>query len=641
MPRSRSRRLLFRTSRPAPRAGRRPRLLVEEMEPRTLPSAGFLARPAVDFAPAVNHVATPSGYTPPQITHGYGFDNINFNGTPGDGRGQTIAIVDVYHNAPLANDLNTFDQTFFQPGSAGARPASSFLTQVDEHGGQSFPTASPNGSWELESSLDVQWAHAVAPAANILLVEAASTSLGDLLTAVDTARQAPGVVAVSMSWGGTEFSSERAYDNVFTTPAGHPGVTFVASSGDAGAYYHGPSFGLWPALSPNVLAVGGTTLSLSANGTYQGESAWRWGGGGTSVYEPKPAYQNGFVRGPARGGPDVAYDANNLTGFPVYSSTTYLNQNGWFQVGGTSAGAPQWAALVAIADQGRGPGNSLDGAGQTLKAVYQMAASPSTYFHDISSGSNGFYTATTGFDLTTGAGTPKADRVAQFLANVSATTTASPASQAAATRTSTSQAGRPSQGNVKPNAVIDPSTLSQSDLMRLAALAAPAPFAPDVARGLSDQAPPSRPQVTPPAPFAAGQTFGGPGASLFGGSGTVRGIDLLSGGGGGAPVLADDDGADANARPAPLPAPVPVPETPVIPAATAPTEGAAKLDERDAWFAEEFGGAVRIRTDRQDVSDGTDWAADSAWGAAVLGVALGTYRAQRTDDEEARRRRHR
>src|SRR5207302_1140307 len=121
-----------------------------------------------------------------------------------------------------------------------------------------------------------------APKASILLVEAASATLGSLLTAVDTARKTVGVTAVSMSWGGGEFWSESYYDGYFTTPAGHNGVTFVASSGDSGSWY-GPE---WPASSPNVLSVGGTTLGLKdSSGTYGGETGWSGSGGGVSSYE--------------------------------------------------------------------------------------------------------------------------------------------------------------------------------------------------------------------------------------------------------------------------------------------------------------------------------------------------------------------
>ena len=133
------------------------------------------------------------------------------------------------------------------------------LTVVNQSGGSSLPSA--NSNWGVEIALDVEWAHAMAPGVNILLVEASGSSMSNLMAAVDYAASASGVVAVSMSWGGGEFSGEKTYDSNFTTPSGHSGVTFVASSGDSGAP---PSY---PSISPNVLSVGGTTLNLNGRGT--------------------------------------------------------------------------------------------------------------------------------------------------------------------------------------------------------------------------------------------------------------------------------------------------------------------------------------------------------------------------------------
>jgi subtilase family serine protease len=265
-----------------------------------------------------------------------------------------------------------------------------------------------NQGWGLEIALDVEWAHAIAPKANIVLVEAKSNSLGNLLSAVDTARKRSGVVAVSMSWGAGEFSSESSYDSYFTTPSGHGGVTFVASSGDNGAPVS------WPAISPNVLSVGGTTLQLDSAGNILSETGWAGSGGGVSLYESKPGYQSTLPYS-MRSNPDVAYNADPATGFPVYDSYGYSGKSGWFQVGGTSAGAPQWAALVAIANQGRKLAGkaSLDGASQTLPAVY---SAPSGSFHDIVSGtSTGSpnYSANGGYDLVSGAGSPFSDTLVQ------------------------------------------------------------------------------------------------------------------------------------------------------------------------------------------------------------------------------------
>ena len=235
-----------------------------------------------------------------------------------------------------------------------------------------------NSGWAAEESLDVEWAHAIAPGANILVVEAKSQSIQDLLAAVDTARNTPGVVAVSMSWGFNETPNETSYDSHFTTPAGHTGITFVASSGDSGTMA-GASY---PAASPNVLSVGGTTLILSSSGAYQSESAWIDSGGGYSQYEKEPSYQAAIQTTGFRATPDVAFDADPNTGVPVYQTQPYSGQPTVEYVGGTSLGAPAWAAIVAIADQGRaleGKG-SLDGPTQTLPTLYSL---PSADFHAV------------------------------------------------------------------------------------------------------------------------------------------------------------------------------------------------------------------------------------------------------------------
>src|SRR5262249_14398572 len=198
-------------------------------------------------------------------------------------------------------------------------------------------------------ALDVEWAHAIAPRAHIVLVEAKSNSFADLMQAIDTAVTKYNANVVSMSFGGNEFASEVNYDFHFSK---WPNVTFVASSGDnvCGVEY--------PAASPYVLAVGGTTLNLSSDGTWGGESAWSGSGGGVSAYEGRPSYQGGTSGG--RVVPDVAYDADPNTGFAVYDSYKYQGQSGWFVVGGTSAGAPQWAAITAIANSLRAPKNPLN-----------------------------------------------------------------------------------------------------------------------------------------------------------------------------------------------------------------------------------------------------------------------------------------
>lgn len=343
---------------------------------------------------------SPTGLSPQQVSQAYGFNQIEFNSgsssapVVGDGSGQTIAIVDAYDDPKIKQDLATFDGRF------GLAAPPSFSVQ---YAGGARPPG--NTGWSEETSLDVEWAHAMAPNANIVLVEASSDSLGALLQAVDTARNLPNVSVVSMSWGSSEFSSETSYDSHFTTPAGHIGITFVASAGDSGAP------GVWPALSPNVLAVGGTSLNVTSNGSYVSETAWSDSGGGVSQYEGEPAYQQSVQSYGARTSPDVAYDADPNTGFSVYDS---YSGDGWFTVGGTSAGAPQWSALVAIADQARGSAGTLANAQADL---YNL---PANDFHDITSGGNG-NSAGPGYDLVTGLGTPVANLVVDGLAGITST----------------------------------------------------------------------------------------------------------------------------------------------------------------------------------------------------------------------------
>lgn len=243
-----------------------------------------------------------------------------------------------------------------------------------------------------------------------MLVEAASASFSDLLAAVDIAVKR-GASVVSMSFGGNEFSSETGFDGHFNVP----GVTFVASSGDSGTGAE------YPAASRYVVSVGGTTLSSDTAGNYIGEAAWSGSGGGVSNVEAEPAGQTAWpvpVAG-KRGVPDVSYDANPSSGFAVYDSVTYQGQAGWFQVGGTSAGAPQWSALVAIANSLRTAAGkkSLSGTYDTLYTVGKTAYGSD--FHDVTTGSNGncgsICNAAGGYDYVTGLGSPIAPALVQAL----------------------------------------------------------------------------------------------------------------------------------------------------------------------------------------------------------------------------------
>jgi len=378
-------------------------MALEVLEARDNPALFFPSHTFLAPGGATHPMATsgPTGLTPTQIRHAYGFDQISFaNGTvAGDGAGMTIAIVDAFDNPNIENDLHQFNLAFGLPDTK--------FTRVDQNGGTNYPAA--DAGWASEIALDVQWAHAIAPQANILLVEAANNSDTNIFAAVAFAARQPGVVAVSMSFGGSEYAGQTVYDSSFRTPNGHGGVAFLASSGDTGAPIS------YPASSPNVVAVGGTTLSVNAAGTILNETGWSGSGGGVSAFESLPAYQAGVVGAGVtrRANPDVAYDSDPNTGFPVYDSFNNPLSSPWVQFGGTSAAAPQWAAMVAIADQGRALSglSSLDGATELLPRLYSMS---STNYNDITSGSsNGTprLTAAAGYDQVTGRGSPIANRL--------------------------------------------------------------------------------------------------------------------------------------------------------------------------------------------------------------------------------------
>jgi subtilase family serine protease len=202
------------------------------------------------------------------------------------------------------------------------------------------------------------------------------------------------------------------------TPAGHNGVTFLASSGDNGSA-PGPE---WPSVSPNVVAVGGTRLTISSTNAYVNETGWSGSGGGISRFEPRPAYQRPFQVSNFRTTPDVAYDADPATGVAVFFTNPSSGAAGFQRIGGTSAGAPQWAGYVALVDQGR----NLAGRPTLTNTNTILYNLPSTDFHDIVTGSNGGFSAHSGYDLVTGRGSMKADRMIFDLFSV-----ANPTSQAA------------------------------------------------------------------------------------------------------------------------------------------------------------------------------------------------------------------
>lgn len=355
-----------------------------------------------DGSPKITATA-PTGLSPSAIQSVYHLSGLS--PTSDAGAGQVIAIVDAYNDPNALSDLNTFNSEYGYPAlSACTSLAQSGACFEQDYAQGKKPRT--NSGWALEESLDIEWAHAEAPGAKIVLVEAASSSNSNLFGAVSYANNL-GATEVSMSWGGSESSSETSYDSYMT----HPGTLYTASAGDSG---HGAEY---PAASPNVIAVGGTTLN-GCSGTscsgFTSETTWSSSGGGVSAYEAIPSSQSSYtgsvygaptitaLTGGYRGIPDVSFDANPNTGVSIYDSTSYEGQSGWWTVGGTSVGAPDWAGILAA---GAAAGST---ALQGVSAIY--SGGYGTNLRDVTSGTNGSCgtdcTAGTGYDLVTGLGSP-------------------------------------------------------------------------------------------------------------------------------------------------------------------------------------------------------------------------------------------
>jgi len=407
---------------------------------RSVLSAGDVSALATSTAAVV--------YTPAQIRAAYGLASLPAQSTSNkgafQGSGQTIYLVNAYHNPNIANDLAVFNQKFgLSTCTSLSLPATSKLplTAPSASSGCSFglvyaakgsTTAAPTGalsstvpainkSWVTESSLDVQWAHAIAPLARILLIEAQSASVPDLMSAVALAnKMGPGIV--SMSFGTAEFA--YASMTYWGAPLGGSGMSYVAANGDWGSQV------MWPAVDTRVLAVGGTKLNWT--GTARSETAWTSTGGATSTQVPAPAYQASLTKpGDSvsstkryRGSADVAFNADPYSGQYVYvTPATATGGTGWIAAGGTSIGAPQWAGLLAVGNAVRALSSKAP-VGQVHTKLYASVASAGTYaslLADVNNGSNGrcgaMCNAVTGYDLLTGWGSPKAVSLINTLAS--------------------------------------------------------------------------------------------------------------------------------------------------------------------------------------------------------------------------------
>lgn len=379
-------------------------------------------------------------YTPQQIQNAYGYSGLLASGV--NGSGTTIVIVDAYSNPYIPQDLAIQDTMFKLPAPN--------YTVVPVGNVPAFDINDPNQvGWAEEITLDVLWSHAMAPGANIVLVEGASANDSDLYAAEKYAVDNHLGDVMSQSFGEAESCVDPNYfqkwQDLFQQ-ASNQGWSIFASSGDSGASQStcdnsaailAPG---WPASDPNLTAVGGTTLrATDPAGMYAMETAWteplagcnppaldptdiNCSGGGYSTIFAKPSYQNGAVTGGFRGVPDVSYDAGVnggvLTHCSVCNLTLPASVGGpyppdapiFFIFGGTSAGSPQWAALTADADQMAG--HDL---GNIDPQLYSIAAGPGPKaLHDVLQGNNDVaeigagYNAGEGWDPVTGLGTPNA-----------------------------------------------------------------------------------------------------------------------------------------------------------------------------------------------------------------------------------------
>ena len=368
-----------------------------------------------------------STYTPAQIRAAYGFSALAATGTAltaaqaaALGAGQTIYIVDAYHDPNAAAELAAFNAKFGLPGCttkaiaatsplplpAAPSAACEFSIVYNTAAGAMTPTAPAyNSGWATEIALDVQWAHATAPLARIILIESPDASLNGLLGGIKLANlMGPGVV--SMSFGANEGNWTASVDSVFTASK----MTYLAATGDSGAAVS------WPAVSANVVAVGGTSLTWTGTAG-RTESGWSGTGGGMSAYVAPPAYQqNAAVPGmwavTGRTVADVAFNADPFTGQYVAVMAPGATSANWISAGGTSLSTPQWAGVIAIANASRAL-SSKAALGAPHATLYgQIAAVPGTYasaFNDVTKGADGTCitcAAKPGFDQLTGLGTP-------------------------------------------------------------------------------------------------------------------------------------------------------------------------------------------------------------------------------------------
>ncbi len=341
--------------------------------------------------------ATPSGFGPTQIDGAYRFNQMSADGT-----GQTVAFVEF--DGYKASDLTTYNTQYSLSG-----PAASTVS-VDGANYDSSP-----GDGQVEVELDAEVVRAVAPKATQLIYEAPNSDQGqlDMFNKIVSDNRAQ---VISNSWGSCEPDTTPSVmtsgDNAMAQAAAQ-GISMYSASGDDGSHDcarstsgSGVTAVDFPASSPNGTGVGGTTLTVSGT-TYSSEHAWSGSGGGTSTVFAHPSWQAGSAK---RMVPDVSSNADPNSGFAVYS------QGSWGVVGGTSAAAPTWAGFTALVNQKAAAAGHAK-VGLANPALYQIGAGSNraASFHDVTSGSNGNFSAGTGYDQVTGLGTPVGDGLANAL----------------------------------------------------------------------------------------------------------------------------------------------------------------------------------------------------------------------------------
>ena len=371
------------------------------------PSNVMASSASPNAKPAAEVVGPP--YDPYEIRSAYDFNTFYTKAHNLTGKGINVAIIDAYGNPNMNADYPVFC-TGTQNGGAGpwqggALPKTPAISYF-------YPAGKPvskNLGWAMETAMDVEWVHAVAPGAKINLVISKTASFANMLATFQwTVTNKKGAV-ISMSFGANEVTLPAGYAATWgasSRAAVKSGIAMMASTGDYGS----DSWRIQhPASDPYTLAVGGTELATAGAypGVYFGESAWSGSGGGQSIIFPKPAWQFGLnvPLDSVRDTPDVSLVADPNTGAYVYG--TGAGMLGWYEVGGTSLAAPLWAAFMALVDQGLGASASTGGLGLVSPWLYRVfrSADYANCFHDIVNGNNGGWAAGTAYDMVTGIGT--------------------------------------------------------------------------------------------------------------------------------------------------------------------------------------------------------------------------------------------